>query len=852
MSVTNPLDSLQRNAPEATLLGELADRLEAAWREGPTTDLGKFVPPPGAPSRLPLLRAVVQGDLQIAWRSGQPRTLEQYLKRYPELGPAQQLSPAMIFVEYQARRQAGEDPSPEDFKRRFPNQYNELARLISAAGNADTADEQQITRIPGEQQQPGSQTEQDDELEPTLLPTRSPLSGRLSGQPAPITRPAGPWGPTSNPSADDASTPEPPGDQTGQDDDLEPTRRPAPIPRTDREADDEREPTLQAPKPSASRRAPAKPAASTRPGAPRGAGTGVQPGADPHGDAPALPPTAVSQVLPVSEGYKLFKRIGRGQFGEVFLAEAPGGVNVAVKRIFRSLDDESSQRELQSLQLIRELRHPFLLQTQAFWSLEDRLVIVMELADDSLADWNREARREGGEGIPVADLLVYFRGAAAALDYLHGMNVIHRDVKPANLLRLKGYPKVADFGLARMMENQQASATFCGTPLYMAPEVWKKKVCAASDQYSLAATYAEMRLGRPIYSGTDYVEICLQHASGKPDLGTLEKDEQRVLLRALARDPEERFPTCSAFAEALTAVLAPPPQAAPARRGPAALIAAVSLGLIALVAVAFGLWMFLTPAPTTQVGQQPSTSPLVPAGFLPEGDDKDGRYFKRIRYPLSDGTSILFLLIGQSTDQAPFYIMRDKVSNRQFNTVVKEKRMSDLLDQEAKARPWAISRKWNDDGGDAPDKTDLPVFYVTFSEARCFAHFLGGELPTEVQWDKAAGRYDGADGPFPPGATPKAYAKALGDKPFPVGDPNGDETMFGCRDMADNGREWTIPAELINLPDFDKTKMILLRGISFMGGEAYRFKNGKALAEITKPRLDIGFRVVAEAPREQP
>jgi len=264
-------------------------------------------------------------------------------------------------------------------------------------------------------------------------------------------------------------------------------------------------------------------------------------------------------VLPVNEGFKLFRRLGRGQFGEVFLAEAPGGVNVAVKRIFRSLDDESSQRELQSLQLIRELRHPFLLQTQAFWSLEDRLVIVMELADGSLAEWNDEVKT----GIPVAELLTYFREATEALDYLHAMNVIHRDVKPANLLRLKGHAKVADFGLARMMESQQlVTATLCGTPRYMAPETWKKMVCPQSDQYSLAAAYAEMRTGRPLFPGGDFMEMCLQHTSAAPDLKPLGEAEQGVLLRALAKDPDQRYPDCRSFVEALGAALAPPPPTA--------------------------------------------------------------------------------------------------------------------------------------------------------------------------------------------------------------------------------------------------------------------------------------------------
>src|SRR5262249_8219382 len=160
---------------------------------------------------------------------------------------------------------------------------------------------------------------------------------------------------------------------------------------------------------------------------------------------------------------------------------------------FRAVDDEASQRELQALELIRSLRHPFLLQTHRYWSLTDRVVMVMELADDSLSDWFKACKSEGKPGISGPELIAYLREAAEALDYMHSKGVLHRDIKPGNLLRLSRHAKVADFGLARLQESQVVTATFCGTPVYMAPEVWQGKISVHSDQYSLAATYFEMR-----------------------------------------------------------------------------------------------------------------------------------------------------------------------------------------------------------------------------------------------------------------------------------------------------------------------------------------------------------------------
>ena len=83
--------------------------------------------------------------------------------------------------------------------------------------------------------------------------------------------------------------------------------------------------------------------------------------------------------------------IGKGEFGEVYRARAPGGVLVAIKRLFRPVEDVLSQKELKALEKLRELRHPFLLQLHSFQTVDRRLTIVMELADGSLQDAARNA-----------------------------------------------------------------------------------------------------------------------------------------------------------------------------------------------------------------------------------------------------------------------------------------------------------------------------------------------------------------------------------------------------------------------------------------------------------------------------
>ncbi len=262
----------------------------------------------------------------------------------------------------------------------------------------------------------------------------------------------------------------------------------------------------------------------------------------------AAPPPWASPggILLPAGGYKLGSFLGRGGFGEVWSAEAPGGFPAAVKRIFRPIEDEATQHELRALELIRRLNHPCLLKTHAYWrSAEGDLYIIMELADGSLRDRLGECKAQGQQGIPVNELLGYFHDAAEGIDHLKCQNVRHGDIKPDNILIVDNHAKLGDFGLASILLDSQRSFadTPCGTARYMAPEVFTGRVSRQSDQYSWASTYCHLRLGQPLVCGNLW-EAREAHCQGNLNLTRLAEPEQKVLRKALAIDPTKRYPTC--------------------------------------------------------------------------------------------------------------------------------------------------------------------------------------------------------------------------------------------------------------------------------------------------------------------
>jgi hypothetical protein len=257
-------------------------------------------------------------------------------------------------------------------------------------------------------------------------------------------------------------------------------------------------------------------------------------------------------------GYRLIEPLGSGGFGEVWKCEVPGGLFKAIKFVYgnlNSLDVEGAraEQELQALQRIKEVRHPFVLSLDRIEVVDGELVIVMELADKSLHDALVESQSAGLIGIPRETLLRYIRDAAEALDHMNEKhNLQHLDIKPRNLFLISDRVKVADFGLVKHLERQLGSSQLSGvTPLYAPPETFSGKISQRSDQYSLAIVYQELLTGQRPFTGKNPRQLAQQHLQGEPELRSLPECERAAVGRALSKDPHKRFPNCLAFVRAL-------------------------------------------------------------------------------------------------------------------------------------------------------------------------------------------------------------------------------------------------------------------------------------------------------------
>ncbi|WP_182866216.1 protein kinase domain-containing protein [Rhodopirellula sp. JC639] len=252
------------------------------------------------------------------------------------------------------------------------------------------------------------------------------------------------------------------------------------------------------------------------------------------------------------EGYVLEKRIGRGGYGEVWRATAPGGLKKAVKFVFGQQDERRAEQELKSLERIKAVQHPFILTLERFELIENQLVIVTELADGSLEDVYKQHQARGSCGIPRDMLLGYMKDAADALDYLHQLYKLqHLDIKPGNLLIVGGRVKVADFGLLKDLGDIECSMVGGLTPIYAPPEVFDGRPSMHSDQYSLAVMYQELLTSTRPFSGRTIAQLATQHVHNAPNLKPLPASDRPCVARALEKSPERRFASCTEFVEKL-------------------------------------------------------------------------------------------------------------------------------------------------------------------------------------------------------------------------------------------------------------------------------------------------------------
>jgi eukaryotic-like serine/threonine-protein kinase len=255
--------------------------------------------------------------------------------------------------------------------------------------------------------------------------------------------------------------------------------------------------------------------------------------------------------------YRLLRWLGGGGFGDVYLGEhryehTQVAVKVLQARLTRSADLKEFINEARTIRL----NHPHILPLLDFGvgSDETPYLVIAYAPHGTLRD-----RHPKGSQLPLSTIVSYVTPLASALHYAHMRHLIHRDVKPENMLvGAKGEILLSDFGIATVAHSSRSLSTeqrVGGTLPYMAPEQIQSKPRAASDQYALGIVVYEWLTGRRPFSGT-VVELAVQHVMTPPSpfqeqFPALPKDVEQVVLRALAKDPKQRFATVEEFAQVL-------------------------------------------------------------------------------------------------------------------------------------------------------------------------------------------------------------------------------------------------------------------------------------------------------------
>src|SRR2546427_4131149 len=287
--------------------------------------------------------------------------------------------------------------------------------------------------------------------------------------------------------------------------------------------------------------------------------------------SPAEPAAPSPQAQPAERRigkYIVKGELGRGGMGAVYLAEQPGlGREVAIKELIQSAiaDPVALKRFMQEAQVMARASHPNLVQVHDLEQIGDANYIVLEFVrGKSLRD------RLNQSTLPLPQTFAIMHGVLQALDYAHKRAIVHRDMKPENvLISEEGDVKVADFGIARLMDDSGAGSTATktgttvGTPQYMSPEqVASSKVDGRSDLYSAGIMFYELVVGQPPFTaseGDGPFTLMAKHVQAPPkppsvhrpglDLGL-----EEVILKALAKRPEDRYQTGQEFDDAMTRI----------------------------------------------------------------------------------------------------------------------------------------------------------------------------------------------------------------------------------------------------------------------------------------------------------
>jgi serine/threonine protein kinase len=570
---------------------------------------------------------------------------------------------------------------------------------------------------------------------------------------------------------------------------------------------------------------------------------------------------------------RIDKYLARGGMAEVYLGthltlERP--VAVKVLHGFIEENPELIARFHREAKVVAGLRHSNIVQIYDFDAVEGSPYIVMEyLSGPTLANYLRSLHTRG-ERIPTHQVARLLKGITAALDYAHGLGMVHRDIKPGNILLQSASGGIAldaplardvegiltDFGLVRITNaaTQTASGSISGTAAYMSPEQARgDKTDHRSDIYSLGIVLYEMLAGRvPFEADTTLSVMYMQINEPPPPIKNISPRVQAVMDRALSKNPDDRYQTSRDMAvdffmaigmtaEAETIIGASPPErkpesvstdSQPVQSSKRAMVYA-GIGIGALLMVAIGafairaLWSnsvngTATQEPQIQVSQTESPteapSPTDASSGLPDGTNMAeipaGSYIIG-REPADD-----FHIAAQTIQLEAFWLDQFQVTNAQYQQ---------FMDTTGAPAPLIY-----------PASERSPVRGVTWEQADAYCAWKNKRLPTEAEWE-AAGRGTGPEPQLYPWGDDASNALKLPEgNTYEVGSISFNVSPFGISDMVGNVWEWV-----------GEPYSIIQEGFRILRGGRYGLPQDLAYRLVVAPDNDsyiqfAGFRCAAD------
>jgi formylglycine-generating enzyme required for sulfatase activity len=502
--------------------------------------------------------------------------------------------------------------------------------------------------------------------------------------------------------------------------------------------------------------------------------------------------------------YQIIQRIGGGGMGDVYLAaDSRLGNNRVVVKENRGGDPQLFQVEATILAV---LQHPNL--PRVIDHFVEVATGAQYLVMDYIAGQNLEQIVQVRGLLPEGEVLAWFRQILDAVKYLHANRIIHRDIKPQNIIVMpSGRAVLVDFGIAKVMQPGQgtaAGARGLGSPGYAPPEQYSGGTDERSDVYALGATMYFALTGMEPPSaperayGNPLISICQRNASVTPHT-------EQVIFRAMTLAGAQRYPSIAAMEQALwlpptmpappQPPPVPPPNPLPIILGTLAvvlLLGALVMGmLIASGAIQLAFLNTPTPVPTPV---PPTKAPVAPTAAPRAGDTR--------AFAPDNAPPMVFVPAGEFTmgssdadkdaygDEKPqhtvyldaFWMDKYEVTNAQYKKCVDAGKCS----RPSESKSYTRSSYYGNASFD-----NYPVIYVSWNDAKTYCEWAGKRLPTEAEWEKAA---RGADGRIYPWGNTFDISKVNAERK--VGDttevgayPAG-ASPYGALDMAGNVWEW--------------------------------------------------------------